>query len=44
MTHFYGTITGDYMGSMKNYGIKYRQVDLKDGLPDLGGNQAGCKS
>lgn len=30
-----GTITGDYMGSMKNYGIKYRQVDLKDGLPDL---------
>lgn len=29
------TITGDYAGSMKRYGIGYRQVDLKDGLPDL---------
>lgn len=30
-----GTITGDCAGSMKRYGIGYRQVDLKDGLPDL---------
>lgn len=30
-----GTITGDYAGSMKRYGIGYRQVDLKNGLPDL---------
>lgn len=30
-----GTITGDYAGSMKRYGIGYRQVDLKDGKPDL---------
>ncbi len=29
------TITGDYYGSMKNYGIEYRQVDLRGGLPDL---------
>lgn len=29
------TITGDMCGSMKSYGIGYRQVDLKDGLPDL---------
>lgn len=29
------TITGDYCGSMKSYGIGYRQVDLVDGLPDL---------
>ena len=29
------TITGDYCGSMKSYGIGYRQVDLKDGAPDL---------
>lgn len=29
------TITGDCAGSMKCYGIGYRQVDLKDGLPDL---------
>ena len=29
------TITGDYCGSMKSYGIGYRQVDLKDGEPDL---------
>ena len=29
------TITGDCAGSMKRYGIGYRQVDLKDGLPDL---------
>lgn len=28
------TITGDYCGSMKQYGIGYRQVDLKDGAPD----------
>lgn len=30
-----GTITGEYAGSMKRYGIGYRQVDLKDGLADL---------
>ena len=30
-----GTITGDCAGSMKRYGIGYRQDDLKDGLPDL---------
>ena len=31
-----GTITGDYPGSMKRYGIGYRQVELNDaGLPDL---------
>jgi len=29
------TITGDYLGSMKNYGISYKQIDLKDGKPDL---------
>ena len=29
------TITGDQCGSMKNYGIGYRQVEMKDGLPDL---------
>lgn len=29
------TITGDMAGSMKQYGIGYRQVDMKDGLPDL---------
>ena len=29
------TITGDYCGSMKSYGIGYRQVDLKNGEPDL---------
>ena len=29
------TITGDCAGSMKRYGIGYRQVDLKNGLPDL---------
>ena len=29
------TITGDYCGSMKSYGIGYKQVDLKDSLPDL---------
>ena len=29
------TITGDYCGSMKSYGIGYKQVDLKDGLPNL---------
>lgn len=29
------TITGDCPGSMKCYGIGYRQVDLKNGLPDL---------
>lgn len=29
------TITGDMCGSMKSYGIDYRQVDMKDGLPDL---------
>ena len=29
------TITGDYCGSMKSYGIGYKQVDLKDGAPDL---------
>ena len=29
------TITGDYCGSMKRYGIGYKQVDLKDGVPDL---------
>ena len=29
------TITGDYCGSMKSYGIGYKQVDLKDGVPDL---------
>ncbi len=29
------TITGDCPGSMKCYGIGYRQVDLKNGLPDM---------
>lgn len=29
------TVTGDCPGSMKRYGIGYRQVDLKDGLLDL---------
>ena len=29
------TITGDYCGSMKTYGIGYRQVDMQDGKPDL---------
>lgn len=29
------TITGDMCGSMKSYGIGYKQVDLKNGLPDL---------
>lgn len=29
------TITGDHRGSMKRYGIHYRQVDLQDGKPDL---------
>ncbi len=29
------TITGDYCGSMKSYGIGYKQVNLKDGRPDL---------
>ncbi len=29
------TITGDMAGSMKQYGIGYRQVEMKDGLPDL---------
>lgn len=29
------TITGDYCGSMKNYGIGYKQVDLVNGQPDL---------
>lgn len=29
------TITGDMRGSMKRYGIGYRQVDMVDGKPDL---------
>lgn len=29
------TITGDMAGSMKQYGIGYRQVKMKNGLPDL---------
>ncbi len=29
------TITGDYCGSMKSYGISYKQADLKNGSPDL---------
>ena len=29
------TVTGDCPGSMKRYGIAYRQVDLKDGRLDL---------
>lgn len=29
------TITGDMSGSMKSYGIGYKQVDMKNGLPDL---------
>ena len=29
------TITGDYCSSMKSYGIGYKQVDLKNGEPDL---------
>lgn len=29
------TITGDQCGSMKRYGIAYKQVDLVDGRPDL---------
>ena len=30
-----GTITGEAAGSMKRYGIRYEQVDLQDGVPDL---------
>lgn len=29
------TITGDCCGSMKTYGIHYRQVDLREGRPDF---------
>ena len=29
------TITGDYCGSMKQYGIGYKQVDLVNGMSDL---------
>ncbi len=29
------TITGDMSGSMKQYGIGYRQVEMKNGLPDI---------
>lgn len=29
------TITGDFCGSMKHYGINYKQVDLIDGAPDF---------
>lgn len=29
------TITGDMPGSLKSYGIGYRQVEMKDGLADL---------
>lgn len=29
------TISSDYCGSMKSYGIGYKQVDMKDGLPDI---------
>ena len=29
------TITGDMAGSMKQYGIGYRQVEMKNGLPDV---------
>lgn len=29
------TITGDMAGSMKQYGIGYRQVEMKYGLPDI---------
>lgn len=29
------TINGDCCGSMKSYGIGYRQVDMKNGLPDF---------
>ncbi|MCD8356126.1 MAG: methionine gamma-lyase family protein [Clostridia bacterium] len=29
------TINGDMAGSMKQYGIGYRQVEMKDGLPDI---------
>ncbi|MDO4174375.1 MAG: methionine gamma-lyase family protein [Eubacteriales bacterium] len=29
------TITGDMAGSMKQYGIGYQQVEMKDGLPDI---------
>ncbi len=29
------TITGDMAGSMKQYGIGYRQIEMKDGLPDI---------
>ena len=31
----YNTIIGDCAGSMKRYGIGYRQVDMKNGMPDL---------
>lgn len=31
----YNTIVGDCAGSMKRYGIGYRQVEMKDGMPDL---------
>ena len=37
------TITGDCCGSMKSYGIGYKQVDFKDGLPDLPAIAAAAK-
>ena len=36
------TITGDCAGSMKRYGIGYRQVDMKDGMPDLAAIEAAA--
>ncbi len=29
------TIQGDYWGSLAQYGVAYRQLELKDGVPDL---------
>ena len=38
------TITGDMAGSMKQYGIGYRQVEMKDGLPDLPAIEEAAKA
>ena len=38
------TITGDMAGSMKQYGIGYRQVEMKDGLPDLPAIEQAAKA
>lgn len=37
------TITGEHCGSMKSYGIAYKQVDLCGGLPDLAAIETAAK-